>query len=128
MARDIITIQLPTITNTTAVAGLDVTKKAVTQANGIELKKAQECMRNTMKITVENTSNGDTTVTFKAGGKYPNAMRGDVTCAVGNGKTVEFTVQDPSQFVNADGSILIDFATGFTGNIWATGKPTGIAQ
>ena len=85
-------------------------------------------MRNTMKITVENTSGGDTTVTFKAGGKHPNAMRGDVTCAVGNGKTVEFTVQDPSQFVNADGSILIDFATGFTGNIWATGKPTGIAQ
>ena len=128
MARDKISIQLPTITNTTDIAGMEITKQAVTVANGIELQKAQECMRNTLKITVENTAGADKTLTFKAGGKYPNAMRGDVTLTIGNGKTEEFTVQDPSQFVNADGSILIDFSTGFTGNIWATGKPTGIAQ
>lgn len=128
MERDKIQIQLPTITNTTAVAGKEIKLQTVTQANGIELERAAECMRNTLKVTVANSANADSTVTFKQGDKYPNAMRGDVTLPVATGKTVEFTVQDPSQFTNKNGSINIDFAAGFTGTIYATGKPTGIAQ
>lgn len=130
MARDEITIQLPVIANTATydVAGLEVTEQTVTVANGIKLKDAFSCMRNTLVITVKNTADADKTVTFKAGNAYPNAMRGDFVAAVGTSTVNEFRVQDPSRFVNKDGTMLIDFSTGFTGTIYATGKPTGVGQ
>lgn len=128
MARDKISIQLPVITNTTSVGVKTIEKKVVTQANGIELVKAQECMRNTLQLVVENTATADKTVTFKAGGRYPNAMRGDLVVPVTSSSSAVCIVQDPSQFVNADGSILLDFEAGFTGNVYAIAKPTGIAQ
>ncbi len=128
MARDEITIQLPTITNTTGAAIKELTLQAVTVANGIKLKKAMECMRNTLMLLVTNSAGADKTVTLKAGNKYPNACLGDLTLPIGTGKTATIVVQDPSRFVDADGAICIDFGTGFTGTIAAVAKPTGIGQ
>lgn len=128
MARDIINVQLPIIENTADydVATLTVEKQTVNVENGVELANAFACMRNTLVLTVENTGS-DATVTVKAGGHYPNAMRGDMVKAVGQG-TTELRIQDPSRFETADGSLLIDFSDGFAGTICATAKPTGVGQ
>lgn len=134
MAREKIQDQIFDIDNTTAAAALEPTMKAVTQANGIELEGAFECQRNTLVIMVQNTTVDsssvaqDTSVTLKAGEHYPNSILGDLTIAVKAGKTAYITVQDPSRFVTKDGSINIDFASGFTGNIAAIARPIGVAQ
>ena len=129
MARDKIEIQLAVIENTADydVATLTVAPHTVVVENGVELANAFECMRNTMAITINNTAGGDATLTFLAGGHYPNAMKGDMTKAVPAGVT-ELRIQDPSRFVNKDGSLLIDFSDSFAGTIYATGKPTGVGQ
>lgn len=37
-------------------------------------------------------------------------------------------LEDISRFENRDGSIYIDFGTGFTGNIWAVAKRAGLQR
>lgn len=129
MARDKVQVQLPKIDNMTTVADKELVATTVTQANGITIEKPLECMRNTTVVMVTNSSSSaDSTVTFKKGDAYPNSMRGDKTVAVGKGKTVFMIIQDPSQFVNKDGNIDVDFAEGFTGTIAVIGKPTGVGQ
>ena len=133
MTRDDITVQKYTITNTTAAALKEPTMQAVTQANGIRLKKAFECQHNTLTLIVQNTTTSSgsaaaSTVVLKKGDKYPNSVLGDLTLALSAGKTAYITIQDPSRFVDGDGAIKIDFGSGFTGNIAAIGRPTGIAQ
>lgn len=129
MARDKVKVQLPKIDNLTTVAEKELVQTTVTQANGVVIEKPLECMRNTTVIMVTNSDvSNDSTVTFKKGDAYPNSMRGDKTIAVGKGKTVVLMLQDPSQFINREGNIDVDFATGFTGTIAVIGKPTGVGQ
>lgn len=129
MARDKVKVQLPKIDNLTTVAEKELVQTTVTQENGVVIEKPLECMRNTTVIMVTNSdSSNDTTVTFKKGDAYPNSMRGDKTIAVGAGKTVVMMLQDPSQFINREGNIDVDFAEGFTGTIAVIGKPTGVGQ
>lgn len=128
MARDIIEVQLPKIDNMTSVGSKELTETTVTPANGVTIKRPFECMRNTTVVILKNTGSADSTVTFKKGDAFPNAIRGDKTVAIAKGKTVALMIQDPSQFVNADGNVDVDFATSFAGTIAVIGKPTGIAQ
>lgn len=126
MARDTITVQLPTYDKKDSVGVIEITKQAVTQANGIEILKAYANKDNSLKVIVENTTGADTEVTIKAGEKQ-NAVLGDETITVKNGKTVALTpIRDMARFERNNGSVYLDFKTGFTGNIYALGEKAGL--
>lgn len=126
MARDKISLQLPTLDTSSSVGTKTVTKQAVTQANGIEIQKALGCKDNSLVIVIENTAVADKTVTLKAG-DYPNAILGDCNVVITASSVSQITLHDPSRFERKDGSVYVDFATGFTGNIYAFGKRAGLA-
>lgn len=131
MARDAITVQLPTQDGTQSVEVISVTKQAVTQANGIKISNALANKNNSLQISIENTYTVSSTATasaatIKAGNKYPNKMLGDLTVTLGAAKTTVVILDDIARFENSDGSVCIDFASGFTGNIWATAKRAGL--
>lgn len=123
MARDEIIVHLPVQDDSQSVEVIGFTKTTVTQANGIKIKDALVNKNNSLQITVETT--GDSTVIVKAGNNYPNKILGDKTITVKSGLTV-ILLEDISRFENRDGSIELDFATGFTGSIWATAKRVGM--
>lgn len=131
MARDIIEVLKPVLDNSESVASVKITKQAVTQANGITIKDAFENKDNTLFIMIENTTTvssaaADSSATIKAGNAYPNSMLGNLSVALEKSAITAIQIQDPSRFENADGSIYIDFASGFTGNIFAVAKRAGL--
>lgn len=126
MTRDIINVQCPVVDKTQSVADIAITKTAVVVANGITIKNAFKNKNNTLLICVENTATSAAKVTFKAGNAYPNAMLGDLGVTVGASSTTMLQIQDASRFENKDGSVNLDFATGFTGNIYAVAKSVAL--
>lgn len=131
MARDTVTVLLPTTDVTKSVQVGEIVKTAVTQANGINIANAFKNKNNSLEIFVENTTTASnvaaaSTLTIKKGDKYPNSMLGDLTVAIGAGKTVAIEYLDMSRFEKTDGSVDLDFASGFTGNVWAVAKRAGI--
>jgi hypothetical protein len=127
MARDEITIQTPLMENTESIGLRTITAKSVTVANGIVLKNAMGCLNNTLFIVLSNTaSSADSTITFKKGEKYPNAMLGDLTLSITKSATTVFQIQDPARFVDTNGDINIDFGSEFTGTIFAIGKKASL--
>lgn len=126
MARDKITVQEPVLDAQKSTGTVEIAKQAVTVANGIELQLAFEEKDNSVYIFVENTAASKKAVTLKAGNSYPNKMLGDKTIEITASKTACIMVQDLSRYERKDGSVYIDFATGFTGNIWVVGKHAGI--
>lgn len=126
MARDIIAVQYPEMDDSQSVANAKVTKKTVTQANGIAIEKAFDNKNNSLVICVENTASSASSVTFKAGDNYPNAKLGDLEVNVDQNSLNVFQIQDPSRFENKDGSMKLDFKTGFTGNIFAAAKSVAV--
>jgi hypothetical protein len=72
-------------------------------------------------IRVANTHSAAHAVTVRAGDTiYPAILSGEgdlaVTVALTSGVT-EFAALDSMRFLQSDGSLLIDFATGFTGTL-----------
>ena len=126
MARDIIAVQYPEMDDSQSVANAKVTKQTVTQANGIAIEKAFDNKNNSLVICVENTASSASSVTFKAGDNYPNAKLGDLEVNVDQNSLNVFQIQDPSRFENKDGSMNLDFKTGFTGNIFAAAKSVAV--
>nr|DAN08493.1 MAG TPA: hypothetical protein [Caudoviricetes sp.] len=126
MARDIIDVQNPVLDNSESVGTVKVTKTTVTQANGITVKKAFNNKNNTLFIHVDTTVTSDSSLTVKAGDAYPNAMLGDLTVALTKSAETVLQIQDPSRFENKDGSVNIDFASGFVGTIYAVAKRAGL--
>lgn len=122
MTRDIISVQYPETDKTQSVASAEITKQTVTPANGITLKAAFANKNNSLAICIENTATAASEVTFKAGDNFPNAKLGDLTLAVEASSVNVYQVQDLSRFENKDGSMNIDFKTGFTGKIFAVAK------
>ena len=112
--------------NKIAIHDAKVTKKTVTQANGITIEKAFDNKNNSLVICVENTASSASSVTFKAGDNYPNAKLGDLEVNVDQNSLNVFQIQDPSRFENKDGSMNLDFKTGFTGNIFAAAKSVAV--
>lgn len=127
MARDIIEVILPEVEASQSVATKAVTPKTVTAANGIQIKEAAKNKNNSLVIVIENTASSAATVTFVAGDAYPNSMLGDLDISVGATTTIVCQIQDLARFENRDGSINLDFTSGFTGNIYAVAKRAGIA-
>lgn len=126
MARDKINVHLPVgdVTNSAEVVLIE--KQAVTQANGIEIEHALDNKNNSLQIFVENTASADSTLDIKAGDNYPNAMLGDLTVALSKSAITAIILEDASRFENRNNTICIDFASGFTGNIWAVAKRAGL--
>ena len=79
MARDSITVLLPTQDASQSVEFGKITKQAVTVANGIKIANALDNKNNSLQIYIENTySSADSTLTIKAGDNYPNSILGDL--------------------------------------------------
>lgn len=126
MARDKVTVLLPTQDVTQSVETAKVAKTAVTQANGIEIVNALDNKNNSLHIYIETTAGADKTLTVKAGNNYPNAMLGDLTIALKASSLQVVLLEDIARFENRDKSIYLDFNSGFTGNVWAVAKRAGI--
>lgn len=126
MARDIVNVLLPVQDDTQSVETIAVKKQAVTQANGIAIKEALANKNNTLQISIETTASADSTLTIKAGDNYPNKILGDLTVALEGSAITVVLLEDISRFENRDGSINLDFASGFAGNVWAVAKRAGI--
>ena len=127
MARDSINVLIPVQDSTQSVETIKVTKQAITVANGIKIAKAMDNKNNSLQITIENTyATADSTMTVKAGDKYPNKILGDLSVPLTKSATTVVLLEDISRFENADGSIYLDFSVNFTGNIWAVAKRAGL--
>lgn len=125
MTRDIINVQYPTLDHTESVANIGITKSTVTQANGVTIKEAFSNKNNSLFIVIDNTASAESALTVKAGEAYPNSMLGDISIELPKGVSA-IQVQDLSRFEKADGSIDLDFKTGFTGTIFAIAKWAGV--
>ena len=123
MARDEITVNIPVQDVTESIETIAITKQTVTVANGIKIKDAWDNKNNSLVIIVEPTTAA--TVTFKAGNAYPNSMLGDIVIELAKGISA-IQLQDLSRFQKSDESIDLDFATGFTGTIYAIAKWAGV--
>jgi len=125
MTRDSINVQYPALDTTESIASASITTQAVTVANGINIANVFSNKNNSLVIIVNNTANAASAMTLKAGGAYPNSLIGDATVTLAKGITA-VQIQDLSRFEKANGSIDVDFATGFTGNIYAVAKWAGV--
>ena len=126
MARDKVLVLNPAPEATKSIEVGVITKQAVTVANGIEIERALENKNNSLVIFVETTSSSDGVLTVKAGNEYPNKILGDLTTALKGSAITAVILEDISRFENRDGSICLDFSTGFTGNVWAVAKRVGM--
>lgn len=148
MAIDIIDVNIPVQDNSQSIESKEVTPKAVTAANDLIIKNALDNKNNSLQIYVENTyATADSTLTIKAGDKYPNAVLGDFVLTLehpaANGrKLTVILLEDISRFEYADeltetvnGSqvktkynslVKLNFSSSFTGNVWAVAKRAGI--
>ena len=109
-----------------------LTYKRLAQDRGNKrLEEAFENKDNSLFIMIENTTTvssaaADSSATIKAGDAYPNSVLGDLTVTLDKSAITAIQIQDPSRFENKDGSICVDFASGFTGNIFAVAKRVGL--
>ena len=125
MTRDKIDVQYPVLDHTESVANIAIEKKTVTAANGITIKDAFSNKNNSLFIIIDNTGNASSLLTVKAGDAYPNSMLGDIVIELAKGVSA-IQLQDLSRFQKSDESIDLDFATGFTGTIYAIAKWAGV--
>ena len=125
MTRDAIDVQYPVLDHSESVANIAITEKAVTVANGITIKDAFSNKNNSLFIIIDTTVNAGSLLTVKAGDAYPNSMLGDLVIELPKGISA-IQLQDLSRFQKADESIDLDFATGFTGTIYAVAKWAGV--
>ena len=125
MTRDIIDVQYPVLDHTESIANIAITKQAVTVANGITIRDAFSNKNNSLFIVIDNTANATSHLTVKAGDAYPNSMLGDIVIELAKGVSA-IQLEDLSRFQKSDESIDLDFATGFTGSIYAVAKWAGV--
>ena len=125
MTRTSINLQYPVSDETDTIQTVVPTATTVVQADGILIKDAFACKDNTLTIVISNTANADKDVTIKKG-VYQNSILGDLTFSAKASSTTVVKVENPSRLEQADGSLIIDFATGFTGTIYAIGKKAGL--
>lgn len=124
MTRDIINVQYPTLDHTESVANIGITASTVTQENGVTIANAFSNKNNSLFIIIDNTAT-KSLLTVKAGDAYPNSMLGDIVIELPAGISA-IQLQDLSRFEKSDGAIDLDFATGFTGTIYAVAKWAGV--
>ena len=125
--RDAIDLQYLTYDASDSVGSAKITKQAVTVANGIKINNAFDCKDNSLAIVVENTAETAQTVTVKAGGKQ-NACLGNSVIPLAASSTYILRFRDIARYENTDGSLYLDFNTGFTGNTYATAEKAGLGS
>lgn len=117
----------------TSGADLNDAGTSVDQANGMNVALASTAIpagngSESLVLYVTNTSAGTATVTVRkgvgGGATAGAAMRsgiGDLTTGNLSASTGTAFIGpfDPMRFAQADGSLNIDFSSGFTGKIWA---------
>ena len=126
MSRDIISVNMPEIEATQSIAYSDVVEFPINAENGVKIQNATENKNNSLSILIENVATSASSVTFVAGDTYPNSMLGNLEIPLKESAVTVCQIQDISRFENRDGSICLDFATGFTGNITVVAKRAGI--
>ena len=126
MTRDIIEVQYPVCEGTDSVASVLIVKTDVSADNGITIQEVFSNKNNSLVIIVENEG-ASSLLTLKAGDAYPNSMLGDLVLTLESGVSA-IQVQDISRFEKHDGSIDLDFASGFSGKIYAVAKWAGVRQ
>lgn len=127
MTRDIINVQYPTLDHTESVANIGIEKQTVTAANGITVCDAFSNKSNSMFLIIENSATSKSSMAVKAGNAYPNSMLGDISIEIPVGVSA-IQLQDLSRFEKADGSLDLDFASSFTGTIYAIAKWAGVRE
>jgi len=129
MARDKIQLNYYKYDKTDRAGSVAVTPQTVTQANGITLEHAFAGKDNSVVLHITNSSTStDSTVTIKAGEKQ-NANLGDLIIPAPKNAEVAIVLnRDMASFEKLDGSVDIDFATGFTGTIYATAEKAGLGS
>ncbi|MEI7474693.1 MAG: glycoside hydrolase family 30 beta sandwich domain-containing protein [bacterium] len=127
MARDSIGLQYLTYDTSDSVGSVQITKQAVTVANGIVLTGAFDCKDNSLAIIIENTNAGAQTITVKAGEKQ-NACLGDSAVPINASSVITLRMRDIARYERKDGSLYLDFSTGFTGNIYAIAEKAGLGS
>ena len=125
MTRDIINVQYPTLDHTESVANICIEKTTVVPENGVTIEEAFSNKNNSLFVVIENNAS-DSLLTVKAGDAYPNAMLGDLVVTPTAGQVNAILLEDIARFENRDGSVNIDFASGFAGTIYAVAKRAGI--
>lgn len=125
MTRDIINVQYPVLDHSESIANIKITKSTVTQANGVTISDAFSNKNNSLFIVIDNTANASSLLTVKAGDAYPNSMLGDIVIELPQGVSA-IQLQDLARFQKSDESIDLDFASGFTGTIYAIAKWAGV--
>lgn len=126
MTRDIIEVQYPVCEGTDSAACVLVAKTSVNPDNGVTVQEVFSNKNNSLVIIVENEG-ASSLMTLKAGDAYPNSMLGDLVLTLEEGITA-VQIQDISRFEKGDGSLDLDFASGFSGSIYAVAKWAGVKQ
>ena len=109
MARTAIDVFAPGIN-----AKADVTYDTIDQANGMYIPKTvptKDCL-----VLVKNTFAGAKKVTFKAGVNPPAMASGDLEQSMAQDAIMLFNLES-ARFMQADGTINVDFEAGMTGEI-----------
>jgi hypothetical protein len=122
MARDAVTITALS----SGVAATNPAGTAINTANGANIAAAGDTSRLLIRIT--NTNGTNRVATIKAGSTNPPAVRkglGDyaITVPATTGDVV--VVVESARFLQADGSINVDFAASMAGVISAVRLPKG---
>ena len=121
MARDVLAVTPITIDAATAAA----TPETITAANGLIIETG---ITDNLVISVTHTAASKKTMTIVAGGG-PRAALGDLEVDFAAGHetaVVKFFALESARFVQNDGTILIDFESGFTGSAVAYRLPKGL--
>lgn len=113
----------------TSGADLNDAGTTVDQANGMNIQLPSTAIpvggsTDRLILYVTNTAAATHVVTIRAGTSLPPAFeggKGDVTTGnlTASTGTAFIGPFEPARFVQSDGSVNVDFDSGFTGKIWA---------
>lgn len=124
MARTAITLRTFTGESTTPLA--DPTGDTIDQANGMNLALASGAIPSApgmekLVFRVHNSAASPANFIVRAGAEPPanQSLAGDLTVSVTNATIKWFGPFHSGRFVQSDGSVNVDFGSGFTGDITA---------
>lgn len=126
MAADL-NVQYPIVDNSQSISTVTVTPKTFTTSDNtgdVKLLKAFENRDNSLFLVFKVTANS--TVTIKAGDKYPNSKLGDLTFPVTGTTCVQ--IHDLSRFENSDGSLIMNLGSEFAGDFFAVAKSSALVE
>lgn len=120
MVRTAITIALQDNKDIVTVSSTTIDSSLVTA--GASVAKAFDVKPGTTRVRVYNSAGTTKVITFRKGG-FATGIGGDVTIAIPTVTTVDILLNRiEAQVQQLDGSLYIDFQTGFTGTLSVLGE------